>query len=233
MSTARDLIKGSLRLIGAIASGETPTADEQADALSVLNDMLDSWSNENLTINAKTIDTFTLVPSQAVYTYGLTGNFNSARPQKIEFATIKDVNGIEFPLDIINQDQWAAIQLKTIQAQIPRRLFAEGSYPFERVNLWPVPSVANSLVVYAWKPLTQIATVNTSLSVPAGYKKALRYNLAIELAPEYGLSASAEVIAGATEGKENIKRMNVKPIYVKADEALVDRRYAFNILTGE
>jgi hypothetical protein len=46
--TGRDLISASLRLIGAIAPGESPEASEASDALGTVNRMLDSWANEPL-----------------------------------------------------------------------------------------------------------------------------------------------------------------------------------------
>lgn len=43
MATARDLLVTALRLIGAIASGEEPTAAEAQDGLDGLNHMLHGW----------------------------------------------------------------------------------------------------------------------------------------------------------------------------------------------
>jgi hypothetical protein len=68
MSTVRDLIKGSLRLLGATATGETPSSEEQADALATLNALLDSWSLERLMITEKIREQFALVAGkQSLY----------------------------------------------------------------------------------------------------------------------------------------------------------------------
>jgi hypothetical protein len=45
---AKDLINGALRSIGALASGESPDPDTANDALVMLNDMLDQWSNQKM-----------------------------------------------------------------------------------------------------------------------------------------------------------------------------------------
>ena len=52
-----------MRLIGTIATGETPTADETADGLLVLNDMLENWSTETLSVWGSSNQTFNTVPS--------------------------------------------------------------------------------------------------------------------------------------------------------------------------
>jgi hypothetical protein len=48
MTTARDLITMSLRSIGVLHSGETPSAEEANDGLVTLNQMLNSWLYEGI-----------------------------------------------------------------------------------------------------------------------------------------------------------------------------------------
>lgn len=235
MSTARDLIRGSLRLIEAIATGETPCADELADGLTALNELVAGWSNKNLLIFNKVREVFPLVVGQASYTMGPTGNFDTARPQRIENAAvlIPGAQPIEIPIDIINQDEWAAIAVKSVQSSVPNRLYAEGTYPLETLDPWPIPNVANSLVLYSWKPLSSFANANATVDLPPGYYRALRYNLAVEIAPEYGKEVSAAVAAVAVESKADIMRMNSKPRHLSTDEAIRGRKTRFNYLTGE
>lgn len=235
MSTARDLIKGSLRLLGVLATGENPSAEEQAEAFLALNEMLDSWSNEKLVINAKTREEFSLVAGTQSYTIGTGGVFNTPRPLRIENAMLEDQSispTIEYPVDIINEDQWAAIQIKDLGAQLPTKLYYETTSPLGVIYLYPKPTAANKLVIYPWKPLTSFASVNTTVDMPPGYYKALRYNLAVMLSPEYGRPVDQMVLSEAMESKENIKRMNVQPIYMTADSATVGRK-SFNIYSGE
>jgi hypothetical protein len=236
VATAREIIKGSLRLIGVIASGDTPTASEETDALDVFNQMLESWSTEGLIIFSKVREEFTLTPLTGAYTIGVTGDFNTSRPLKIESAKIED-QGVtptaEYPVRILNLQEWADISIKDLQSALPTQLYTDDAYPLATINLWPTPTVANKLVLYSWKPLTTFATANDVISLPPGYLKALRYNLALELAPEYGRQPDTAVVAGALEGKENIKRMNIKPRYLKMDPALLSQRKSFNWLTGE
>lgn len=236
MATAADLIKSSLRLIGAIASGETPTAAEQADAFAVLNQMLDSWSTQELAIYAKVREEFSLTAGQQLRTMGASGNFATTRPVLIEAATIEDQSSSgtpEYPLDIIYVQQWAGITQKSLESTFPQTLYVEDTYPNLNLYFWPVPSAANKVVLYSLKPLTAFASTATTISYPPGYEEALRYNLAIRLAPEFGLNASPDVVALAMEFKANIKRKNIKPEFLKCDGALLSNNHSYNIYRGE
>jgi len=46
-----DIISRAMKDIGALASGETPTADEAQDAFDMLNDLIDQWSNEDMIVS--------------------------------------------------------------------------------------------------------------------------------------------------------------------------------------
>jgi hypothetical protein len=50
MAVLYDIIKQSMKDIGAIGSRETPTTDEAQDALATLNQMLAMWRTQSLTV---------------------------------------------------------------------------------------------------------------------------------------------------------------------------------------
>lgn len=227
--TGRDLISATLRLIGAIAPGESVAAGEATDGLATFNRMIDSWSNESLLIPSKTREVFSLVASDPNYTIGSGGNFNTTRPQKIEAASIL-IGLVEYPMREISLSEYAAIKLKSVTG-IPQSFYCEDNYPLSAIHLYPTPSAVNSIVLYSWKPLTTIATLDTVISLPPGYEEALVYNGAIRLAPEYGRALSQEVAMLAQESKGTIKRMNHKPEFLRVDAALVSKG-RFNMLTG-
>jgi hypothetical protein len=58
-TTAGDQINGALRLIGQLAEGETPSAATSQDALTAMNQMLDSWSSERLSVFSTQDQVFT------------------------------------------------------------------------------------------------------------------------------------------------------------------------------
>lgn len=235
--TANDLITQSLRLIGVLSGNEPPSASEANTGLQYLNDMIDSWSTQQMLIISKVTETFALVANQQSYQMG-TGapDFNTVRPQKIENAIWQQPQGAtnyNLEIDIINQDQWAALTVPTTQSNIPTKLFVNYTFPYATLYFWPIPLQANNLILWSWKPITELSTLTTAVSLPPGYNKALRYNLAVELAPEFGRQLSDIIIAQAVDSKADIKRMNNRVFLMQADPAVIPRKPGFNWLTGE
>lgn len=234
--TGQEMVSASLRLIGALAANETPGASEAASALQALNDMLDSWSNERLTIFSIVREVFSLTAGKQTYTMGAGGDFATTRPMKIENAVIQlSVNSptVEIPMRILNKDQYAGIIVKTVESSYPLYLYNDDAFPLANVSVWPVPSATCSAALYSSKPLSNISTLTTALSFPPGYQEAIKFNLAIRLAPEYGRQVPDAIAAIAMESKANIKRMNIKPYYLQVDDALRSKPAVFNWMTGE
>lgn len=237
MQTVADLINSTLRLIGVLASGEVPTANEQNDVFLSLNDMIESFSTENLIIPAKIREVFNITASKETYTMGPGGDFDTTRPQLIENALIVPTGTnpeLELPMTIFNVDQYADILVKTIQSSIPLYLYNDNANPLCNISLWPVPSVSTQIVLYSWKPLASFATVNDVVVLPPGYKRMLRYNLAVEIAPEFGkTNLDEKVLAIALQSLGNVKRMNQRPQLLGLDAALLNKGTAFNWITGD
>lgn len=221
--TAGDLINSTLRLIGVTASGETPSSSESADALVVLNDLIDSWSNEQLLIPAKIREEQALVALQESYTFGASGDWNSARPLRIENIIVKIDTNTELPLSTLNQDQYANIVDKSVTSEYPTKYFDLGGFPLRTIYFWPTPSEVKTMVIWSWKALATMAGLTTAFSLPPGYSRALRYNFAIDLAPEYGRSLDAAIVEVALTSKAAIKRLNIEDNLLGTDQALLRR----------
>ena len=70
MATAGDQITRSLRLIGAVEEGETPTPALAEDCLIALNQMIDSWNTERLSVFTTQDQVFTWPAGKAYRTLG-------------------------------------------------------------------------------------------------------------------------------------------------------------------
>lgn len=89
-----------------------------------------------------------------------------------------------------------------------------------------------SIVLYTPTALTQFADFATQYTFPPGYAKAIRYNLALELAPELGIAVPPEVMRNAALSLGDLKRANHQPLEARFDRGLVGRG-AYDILSDE
>lgn len=208
MATAGELIKGSLRLLGVLAEGEEPSADSYADALLALQQMFDSWSTERLAVYCLQDQTFTWPAGQATRTVGASGNFVGTRPIALDPSTYYVVGGISYGLAFINADQYNSISVKATTTQIPEMMWVNPTNPNLTMTLWPVPSQDIQIHLMSVVPLSQPAATGTTLAFPPGYLRAFRYNLAVELAPEFGVEPSPTVKKVAATSKRNLRRIN-------------------------
>ena len=207
MATAGDQINRALRLLGVLAEGESPSTSETADSLAALNQMLDSWSTERLAVYSTTDLSVTWPTSTASRTLGPTGQLVGARPVKLDHAYYV-VGGISYPVKIVNKEQYDSIPLKTTTSTLPEYLYINMAYPDTTVTLYPVPTQSLAMHFVYTAALTEPATTSTALSIPPGYLRAFTYNLALELAPEFGVEPSKDVRRIASVSKRDIKRIN-------------------------
>lgn len=218
-TTALDIIKRALRSLNQLGIDEIPSTDMTADAFDSLNDMLAAWGNETLMVYHFTLENFPLVPGQAIYTMGTGGNFNTARPVTIQNAYIR-WNQLDYPLQIVNTEQYDSIGFKTTPSQIPYLMQVDQQFPLTQLKLFPVPNDGTAQIfIESRKPFTQFTTLTDPVNLPDGYARALRYNLAIELVPEYGPPTPA-LIQLAMSSKKWLKRTNFQPLILNLPDSI-------------
>lgn len=222
MTTVRDILFDAALNIGVVAAGDAMEASVSSDLLRFLNRMISSWANEELMCYTVDRQTFNLVGGVQSYTIGVGGAFNTAypvRPGQINLASVI-VNGVEIPIDILNDEQWRDITLKTVSSTFPLQMWANGNHPLDVLYFWPIPTVANQLILSTWGQITAFPTVNTVVTLPQGYEDALVANLSVRIAPMFGKQPDPYLLSLAASSKARIKSMNWEPTYRTVDSAL-------------
>ncbi len=234
MTTAADQINGALRLIGQLAEGEVPSAETSADALTALNQMIDSWNTERLSVYATQDQTFSWTPSERVRTIGPTGNFVGARPVQILDSTyFRDpATNVSYGIRMVNELRYNNIAVKTVTSTYPQVMWVNMTHPDVTMYLYPVPTRLLEFHIISVLELSEPATLDTTLAFPPGYLRAFRYNLAMELAPEFGVEPSPQVQRIAMTSKRNLKRINNPDDIMSMPYSVIARRNRYNIYAG-
>jgi hypothetical protein len=234
VTTAGELIFGSLRLIGMLAEGETPSPETANDSLTAMNQMIDSWSTERLSVFVTQDQVRTWPAGQAIRTLGPTGNLVGERPITIDPATyfIDPQSNLSFGIKLINQAQYDGIALKNVTSTYPQVMFVNMGYPDIEMSIYPVPTKDLVWHFISAEPLTQPATLATTLAFPPGYLRAFKYNLACEIAAEFGVEPSNQVVRIAVASKRTIKRINNPGDILAMPYPLVANRQRYNIFAN-
>lgn len=233
MATAGEQINRALRLIGVLAEGEVPSAETANDALVALNQMIDSWSVERLAVYSTQDQIFTWPANEVKRTLGPSGNFVGNRPVLVDNSTYYvGPNGVSYEINLINEWQYNSIAVKTVTATYPQQMFVNMTYPDVEMYVYPVPSQPLEWHFVSVRELAQPATLTTELHFPPGYMRAFAYNLAMELAPEFGVEPSPQVQRIAMTSKRNLKRINNPDDVLALPNVLTYGRMGYNIYIG-
>jgi hypothetical protein len=232
--TAGDQINRALRLIGVLAEGETTSASVMQDSLMALNQMIDSWQTERLAVFSTQDQTFTWPASEITRTLGPSGNFIGLRPVLLDDSTYYRDPGtnVSFGIKFINQQQYNGIAVKTVTSTYPQVIFVNNTFPNITMTVYPRPTRDLEWHFVSVQELNNPATLATDLFFPPGYLRAFTYNLAMEIAPEFGVEPSPQVQRIAMTAKRNLKRINNPDDVMSMPYAIVATRQRFNIYAG-
>lgn len=226
MASAQTLINASLRTLGVLASGETATAEESSDALDTLNRMMESWRLERLSAYALVNQSVAWAANLSSKTMGTGGDWNIVRPVKIESANWLDSAGTVFPLESATQEAFATLDSLV---GTPMQYCYESTYPLATLRLWPTPDAAGTAVCVVRVPFSALVLGDT-ISLPPGYERAMVFNLAVELAAQYGIEPPPSVVAMAKDAKADIKRNNMAVPLLNVD---FGQRTGSDIVSGD
>lgn len=239
--TVLDLVTAAMQEIGALASGESLPDHEAEVALIRLNSLLDTWQTERLTIYNLDRASYALVANQASYTIGPSASGPdwtcAVRPTFISHATLLYTASdphVEIPVRLITDDEYAAIRIKGVTSTIPKWLYYNPTFPLGTIALWPVPTDSSAqLILYIPVPITSGLDIHDTLVLPPAYEEAIRYNLAIRLAPIFGRQLDPTIATMAVESKATLKRSNQRTDDLRVDPAIPGvRGGAWDLFTG-
>jgi len=179
-------------------------------------------------------ETFATTDNQDSYTIGYGAVWNTDRPINVEAMTVS-INGSDYPVTQLAYDDYAAIRLKSYHSNFPQYFYVDEGVQFSTAYIYPVPaSPAPSITLYMRKALSQFLNPTEEIILPRGYLRALKYNLACELAPEYQTNAGEAVIKAAMTSKADLKRTNHRMLTLQSDVSLLTGNLrSYNIYSNQ
>lgn len=215
MTTAAQIIDRAYTVLGYKDPADALTGQDTSYALSVLNDLIDSWNTQTLFIYGTTEIVATV--SGRPITIGPAMQINTARPIRMMPGSFARIGGIDYPITWIQEAEYNEIPLKLTASTIPIWGFYDNSSPTGGLYFWPYQATATEYHIVVETQLTQWATLATDIVLTPGYKRALIYSLAEELAPGMR-DVPASVTRNAMNARRAIRQLNtVVPMLKFAD----------------
>lgn len=184
------IINAALRLIRKLPEGGTATATQISDAAEALNLMVKTWQADGLQLWALKRSSFSMVASQANYTVTAMG---INRPLRIKQAFIRNTSsGADSPVRIITREEYWSLGNKS-STGTPTLLYYDPQLTavLSMVYLYPAPDATAASdytlhIIYS-RPFEDFDASTDTPDFPQEWYEAIKYGLAVRLAPEYGV----------------------------------------------
>ena len=204
-TTAAVIITDALKEIGVIGEDESPSSSSLDDGLRMLNRMLETLSIYAMFSYDNPLRSLALTGQQS-FDVGPTGDIVTLRPVKITSAYYT-LGGIDYPVDIIDMEQYDSIAIKDSTGSVPEVLAYNGTYPDATVYVYPLCS-GGTINLRTVDLVKSFPTLATQIDMPEGYEDYVMLKLAIRMAPSYGRQASPDTRLAMQSAQRSVKRNN-------------------------
>ena len=188
------------------------------------------WYPDNIATNSLPVLTppYTVnVNSWAAGVYPVTVLVNSG-PSPISAASLSP---IRIPLTVLSVEQWANISIPNLQSSFPNAIYLDRSvvtgtnavtglsYYASRIWVWYVPTAVNQIELFYGQALT-VGNLTDPVNAAPGYFRAMFLNLAVEIAPGFGITPNALTLKNAADALGDIKELNVTDMRMRPDPGM-------------
>lgn len=188
-TTNRDqVLRRALRLVGAYASTDSPRPEQMVDAVYVLNAMIRAWAIEGL-LWCREFVTIPLVAGQNAYPLGPDSPTPMNRPTHVFNCNRKSSTGNEIPIIALTRTDWMVLPNKLNSSAPPVQYYYDRQTINGILYVWPVPppGTTDSLVLDVDRKMDFMVDTNNAFDLPDEWIETVIYQLAIRIAPEYGI----------------------------------------------
>lgn len=198
--TARQLIDSALRKLGVLIQGESATTTQDTEAILALNILLKQFFTLGMPFYREYTHTITpLVAGTSAYNISPDITSPLGAVYNVYEAFLRNTTTqIDIPLKVISREEYYSLTDKTQQG-VPVQVAISHDGLQAYLYLTPDSTTASSstVLLYGYKQNDTIVDATDVLAMPQEWLRAVVYNLAVDLAPEYGVSI---------EDKKDVKR---------------------------
>jgi len=206
--TYRNMVEDALLTLGVTSAEESVEGNEAAISLRILNELIDEWNASSGLLYTTLTQSIPLTGNQT-YRIGPNGNFQGGvRPTEIISAWIRE-NGIDYQLTVLTDSDFDDIPQKNSSTSRPAYINFDRGAPDSLISLYPSGYGSGELFIRYLAPLSEVS-YDTPVVLPPAYQAALRYNLAVKLAPIYGEIPAPQVELDARTSKAKIMSNNAE-----------------------
>ncbi len=222
MTKPIEIIRDSLTDIGQFAPGDEEIDSHFQFGLRTMNDLIEQWNNENLALFAFRTQTFPLVSNQFRYTIGgVSPDIAGPRPLKIQDMYLQESTGNRFPVNLRTLADFIALRNAMVTSQVPSDAYYDPQFPQANIQFWPTPLAPMYDVFFtSYLQLEEFDNLYVDIELPAGYRPALRYNVAVNVAPGFGKPVTQKLEMLALSTLTSLKRTNNITQPARYDRAL-------------
>jgi len=195
-----EIIQYALRKTGVLALGVTPGATEVTNAAMALDMMIKSWITKGIKLWTLQELTLPLVANQSNYVIGPSGttptpDLVEVKPMKLMQAWLRNVTVTpqnDIPLQILAQEQYNKFGSK-FSTGTSNAVYMQVGRDNSTIKTYLTPSTTAAglyqMHLLVQRPLQDAGVAATNLDFPSEWLYALGWNLAAELATDYGVES--------------------------------------------
>jgi|18_taG_2_1085343.scaffolds.fasta_scaffold00071_23 hypothetical protein len=215
--TGVGLIESAMRLINVLYTGESASTQEKTDILEALNLMLSSLYTENYFLPQENemswaVDSTYTAPASIGTDPSPSSEYGGphiaqVRPMSINYAWVRDSGGLDSPLDLISWKDYDFHYGNKSSSGRPGILSFKPGWVTGYITLYPTPDTNYTVFISTLQSFSFITDATLALGYPTEYLEALKYLLALRIAPEFGKPINPFIVQEANRLKGNMKRL--------------------------
>lgn len=210
-ATALQLIEAALGKIGKHSVGETVSAEDADVCLDRLNTLIDSLEGDNMFAYATQDTVVTLPANTESLTIGALQSIDMTRPARVLGGSFTRVDGTDYPLRAVSEAQYNSISEKSDgSATAPQVCFYDGNVPTGLLYFWPTTSASVEVHLITPESSGEAVDLTTAYAMAQGYRRYIEHALAIEIAPDFGMTPPAWLVQATASLKRILKRSNMR-----------------------